>query len=112
MKFIVNADDCGYSVHVDEHIYKAIALGRVSSTTVMANMADFEGAVKMYAELHGKASFGMHFNLIEGEPLLKNQEQLDYGFYKTENGKVIFTGKMFKHKYLPKRTEILPNINL
>ena len=49
----------------------------------MANMADFEGAVQMYAELHDKASFGMHSNLIEGEPLLKNQEQLDYGFYKT-----------------------------
>lgn len=103
MKFIVNADDCGYSAHVDEHIRNAITLGRVSSTTVMANMADFEGAVKMYAELHDMASFGMHFNLTEGEPLLENQELLDYGFYKIENGNVVFNGKMFKHRYLPKR---------
>ena len=43
MKFIVNADDCGYSVHVNEHIKTAIALGHVSSTTIMANMNDFEG---------------------------------------------------------------------
>ena len=57
MRFIINADDCGYSAHVNEHIRAAIALGRISSTTIMANMGDFEGAVKMYHELHDRASF-------------------------------------------------------
>lgn len=103
MRIIVNADDCGYSAHVNEHIRKAITLGRVSSTTVMANMSDFDGAVKMYKELHARASFGVHLNLTEGVPLLENEELLDYGFYRLEKGEVVFNGKAFKHKYLPKR---------
>lgn len=103
MRFIINADDCGYSAHVNEHIRAAIALGRISSTTIMANMGDFEGAVKMYHELHDRASFGVHLNLTEGVPLLENGELLDYGFYKSENGQVVFNGKAFKHRYLPRR---------
>lgn len=105
MKFIVNADDCGYSVHVNEHIKTAIALGHVSSTTIMANMNDFEGAVEMYKELHDRASFGVHLNLTEGMPMLENEELLDYGFYKVENGKMVFNGKDFKHKFLSKRIQ-------
>lgn len=40
---IINADDCGISQYVDREIERFIQLGKITSTTVMANMDDLEG---------------------------------------------------------------------
>lgn len=101
-QIIINADDCGKSAIVNSHIEKAIEEHKISSTTVMANMDDFEGALNLYQTYHNEISFGWHLNLTEGAPILKNQILLDYGYYKEKNGKVFFNGLSFWKKQLPK----------
>lgn len=99
-RFVVNADDCGLSATVNEHIARAIEAGRVTSTTVMANMDDFDGAVALYRAYGHRVSFGWHINLSEGEPLLKSQLLLDKGYYVERGNRVEFNGKAFWYKGL------------
>ena len=75
MKVIINADDCGKDRHTDEHIVKIINAGKLTSTTIMANMPDVEYAKQMFDTYKDTVSFGCHLNLTEGYPLL-NQEIL------------------------------------
>lgn len=105
-RIIINADDCGKSATVNSHIEKAIEAHKISSTTVMANMDDFEGALRLYKIYHDEISFGWHLNLTEGTPLLKSQLLLDYGYYKEENGMVIFNGLSFWKNQLPKNVKM------
>jgi len=100
-RIIINADDCGKSATVNSHIEKAIEASKISSTTVMANMDDFEGALCLYKNYHNEISFGWHLNLTEGAPLLKSQVLLDYGYYREENGVALFNGIKFWKKKLP-----------
>lgn len=100
MKLIINADDCGRSPLIDEHIGKALSQKRISSTTVMANMDDLDGAVKLYNKYHEHASFGLHINLTQGKPLLDSKILLDYGFYKQVGDHVEFNAQPFRRKFL------------
>ena len=88
MKVIINADDCGISAHVNAEIRRFIELGLISSTTIMANMDDFDGACQLYKDYHEKISFGIHFNLTEGTPLTYSQQLLDKGFYVERDHKI------------------------
>lgn len=97
-KIIINADDCGLSSHVNHCIEEAIKAGKISSTTIMANMDDFEGAKRLYKEFSNVISFGWHINLTEGEPLTYSQLLLDKGFYVEKEGKVLLNGKKY-YKY-------------
>lgn len=97
-RIIVNADDCGMSSIVNEHIERAILAGKITSTTVMANMDGFDGVMKLYKNYHDTISFGWHINLTEGTPLLKSQLLLDKGYYAEQNGQVVFNGKSFWKK--------------
>ena len=101
-RIIINADDCGISQHVDAEIERCILAGKITSVTIMANMSDFEGAVRLYKEYHNQISFGWHMNLTEGEPLLKNQLLLDKGYYVEQDGKVEFNVNEFRNR-LPGR---------
>lgn len=101
-RIIINADDCGKSQHDNEQIEQAILAEKITSTTVMANMYDFEGAVALYKKYNDRISFGWHINLTEGKPLLKSQLLLDKGYYVEENGEVVFNGRAFKNKLLSK----------
>lgn len=105
-KIIINADDCGMSVRVDEHIEQAILAKKITSTTIMANMPDFEGAVNLYKKYHDSISFGWHINLSEGAPLLYSQKLLDNGFYKESDGGIVMNGKVFIRKCLPSDVRI------
>lgn len=102
MKVIINADDCGYSQQVNADIEKFIKLGKITSTTIMANMPDLAGSKRMY-DLYGNTiSFGVHLNLDCGSPLLYSQQLLDYGFYRQESdGSIVFDGRKFYNKMLP-----------
>lgn len=101
-KIIINADDCGKSQYVNSCIEEAITLGKISSTTIMANMEDFEGAVKLFKQYNEKISFGWHINLDEGAPLTKSQILLDAGFFVEKNGVVLLNGMAFRKKYFNK----------
>lgn len=99
-RIVINADDCGMNAVVNAHIETAIQAGRITSTTVMANMDDFEGAVALYKNYHDRISFGWHINLTEGHPLRYSQLLIEKGFYKeTENG-IEMDGRRFMHRWL------------
>jgi predicted glycoside hydrolase/deacetylase ChbG (UPF0249 family) len=102
-RVIINADDCGISKQVDAEIERFIQLGKITSTTVMANMDDLEGAKRLYDLYKDKISFGVHVNLTDGEPLTQSQALLDFGYFKEENGKVLLNGYPFINKKMPKR---------
>ena len=102
MKVIINADDCGISAHVNAEIRRFIELGLISSTTIMANMDDFDGACQLYKDYHEKISFGIHFNLTEGTPLTYSQQLLDKGFYVERDHTIQFFGKNFDYRLVTK----------
>lgn len=104
-RIIINADDCGKSVLVDAEIEKCINLNCISSTTVMANMNDLVGAKQMYEKYKEKISFGMHFNLSEGQPILNSQCLLDMGYYKEEDGIVNMCGGNFRLKIFSRQEQ-------
>ena len=109
MRLIINADDCGMSETVDREIESCIKNGLITSTTIMANMPDFDGAKRLYDTYKDAVSFGWHINLTEGEPLTKSQALLDYGYFVEQKGKVEMNGMAFwKQKCFPKavRTDI------
>ena len=85
---IINADDCGKSPEVNKAIRECVEKKLITSTTIMANMNDFEGALKLYSDYSNEISFGLHITLDEGEPLLKNELLLETGYYKKEAEKI------------------------
>lgn len=102
MYMIINADDCGRTIQQNASIERAIVAKKITSTSIMANMPAFDGAVGLYNNYREIISFGVHLNLTEGEPLLYSQKLLDIGFYKQEEGKLLFNGHSFIRKFLPK----------
>lgn len=100
---IINADDCGINSKVNAEIERFILLGKITSTTVMANMDDLDGARRLYDLYKDKISFGVHVNLTDGEPLTKPQALLDFGYYKEDNGKIVLNGYPFINKRIPKQ---------
>lgn len=63
---IINADDCGNTPQVNEAIEKALAIGAISSTTIMANSKYLDKVHEMVNK-YPSASFGIHLNLTEGQ---------------------------------------------
>lgn len=101
-RIIINADDCGYNQKVNNHIEAAIEQKRISSATIMANMDDLGGAIRLYSEHCSHISFGFHMNMTEGSPLTYSQELLDLGFFKEVEGKVVLNGNPYRRKVLSK----------
>lgn len=97
-RIIINADDCGRTKFVNSRIEEFIKLGKISSTTIMAQMDDFEGAVRLYDTYKDSISFGVHLNITEGCPMLYSQEMLDKGLYKEVDGKIIFDTQWSRNK--------------
>lgn len=102
MRIIVNADDCGYSTEVDAAIEKCIQSHKITSTTILSNMNDFDGAISLYKKYASDISFGIHLNLTEGHPLTFSEDLLNYGFYKVKESSIVFNGAAFRYKYIPK----------
>ncbi len=99
-KLIINADDCGRTSIVNQEIKRYIEEGVLTSTSVMANMDDFDGGVTLYEKYSERVSFGAHLNLTQGTPLTDPSTFLKYGFCKAINGKVEFDGMSFRWKYI------------
>lgn len=99
-KIIINADDCGYSMLINCAIKETIEAGKISSTTVMANMSDFDGSIKLFDEYSKHISFGVHLNLTEGRPLTKSKVLFDAGIMTESEDGVMFTGKDIRYTKL------------
>ena len=72
-RLIVNADDFGFTSGVNRAIAEAHSRGVVTSSTLMANGAAFEEAVRL-AKTLPKLSVGCHVVLIDGHPVLEAQQ--------------------------------------
>ena len=99
-RLIINADDCGRNPVVDQEIKRYIEAGVLTSTTIMANMEDFEGAIVLYKQYSTSISFGAHLNLTQGSPLTNPAVFLKYGFCKEKEGQFVFNGMPFRWKYI------------
>lgn len=113
-RIIINADDCGYSQKVNAAIETCIQKGKITSTTIMANMDDFNGAVRLYNEYNEFVSFGAHLNLTEGVPLTKSQVLLDLGMFKEVDGGILFSGKEWRFSQIPNeaKKDVLKELDL
>ncbi len=100
MRLIINADDCGRNTIVNQKIKYYLEVGVLTSTTVMANMDDFEGAINLYQDYSNYISFGAHLNLTQGSPLTDPSVFLKYGFCKEIDEKIVFNGMPFRWKYI------------
>lgn len=70
MRIIVNSDDFGLSVAVNEAILNSINAGMLTDTTMLVNKEGFDDAVQKIAShqvFHDK--IGLHINLTDGKPL-------------------------------------------
>lgn len=106
-RIIINADDCGRSKTIDAAIEDCIQLGCITSTTVMANMDDFEGAVGLYNTYKDSVSFGCHLNLTQGQPLLNSQILQDIGFTTVnDNGVIELNGMRLRNGRIPKAAKV------
>ncbi len=67
-RLIINADDLGLTPGVNRAILEAHQQGVVTSTTLMANSAAFDDAVRQVQKAPA-LSVGCHVMLVDGEPL-------------------------------------------
>ena len=112
-KIIINADDCGKSEEVNLAIEECIQIGCISSTSVMANLDDLEGAKKLYDNYKDTITFGAHLDLTEAHPLTQSQILLDYGYFKETDKGIFMNGHKFPHTLFPKtvRNEIFKELD-
>jgi predicted glycoside hydrolase/deacetylase ChbG (UPF0249 family) len=68
MKVIINADDLGMSLEVNDAIFALIARGCLTSATVLANGVALGDAITRARDFP-KCSFGIHLNASEFRPL-------------------------------------------
>lgn len=68
-KLIINADDLGYSLYVNQEIENCIKNGVITSTTLMANAPAFNDGVRIAKQYNSQISVGVHLNIIEFAPL-------------------------------------------
>jgi len=63
---VVNADDLGLSVLVNEGIEAAVQAGVVTSASLLVNTPGFEDAVRRALSLGARLGVGLHLNLTTG----------------------------------------------
>ena len=70
-RLVIHADDLGETAEITKGILGCIDAGRVTSTSIMANMPATDFALEEAARRGREASFGVHLVLCEGPPLTK-----------------------------------------
>jgi chitin disaccharide deacetylase len=86
---IINADDFGYSLTINQAILRSFERNLINSTSLMANMAGFDDAINMvrrHAVLEGKV--GIHLNLTEGYPVTRHLRGLPV--FCDDSGRLIY----------------------
>lgn len=77
-RIIINADDFGINEKTTREIEKAIEIGAVSSTTIMANGTCLD-EVASFAKAHPEISFGAHICISEFGSITKSSVLRKYG---------------------------------
>lgn len=72
-QLIVNADDFGRHILINKAVANAVETGFLRSATLMAGGIAFDDAVCV-AKGHSKLGVGIHFTLVNGNPLLPADE--------------------------------------
>ncbi len=67
-RVIINADDFGITAGVNKAIFELVDAGRLTSTSVMTNMAGYADIL----QLKGRIGIGLHFNLTVGHPVTES----------------------------------------
>jgi predicted glycoside hydrolase/deacetylase ChbG (UPF0249 family) len=73
IRAVVNADDLGMSDAVNDAIFELIEVRRVTSATLLANGPAIEAALERLRDFP-QASFGVHLNATEFEPLVRETD--------------------------------------
>ena len=63
------ADDFGQNESISQGILNLIAKKRLSATSCMVNMTNWQHSAPALRHHHGQIDIGLHFNLTEGRPL-------------------------------------------
>jgi predicted glycoside hydrolase/deacetylase ChbG (UPF0249 family) len=121
----VNADDFGFTKDVNAGIVEAHTRGILTSTTLMANGAAFEDALRL-ARLHPALDIGVHFVLVQGESLVSGNplpatvsqllqalalRRIDvYGELRAQILKIVEAGIRPTHLDTHKHTHLLPPV--
>jgi len=110
-KIIVNADDFGYSLSINEAIRLCFSAGYISKTTVMANMPAFEDAFNIAKANNFLLNVGLHLNLFEGTPLT---EQMKNNTSFCDKNGIFHTGfhHSYKRLYLSKKDRVCAGIEI
>ena len=73
MKYIIRADDLGYSEGINYGIYKSASDGMIRNIGLMANMPAAEHGIQLLQRLEKeygrKICLGLHVNISNGRPL-------------------------------------------
>lgn len=99
-KLIINADDFGYSLTVNEGIKQCYEAGIITSTSFISNLDGFENAKNdVLPQIEG-IDIGFHFNIMEGQCLSKNELLCDTnGNFNNNFLNLILKSKNKKFKY-------------
>jgi predicted glycoside hydrolase/deacetylase ChbG (UPF0249 family) len=73
-RLIINADDLGLSVLVNDGIEEAVDAGVVTSASLMVNTPGFDDAVRRAHSLGARLGVGLHFNLTTGASVAPARE--------------------------------------
>lgn len=85
IRTIVNADDFGISLQVNEAISECFEKRIITNTTLMVNMPYAAQAVELAKEKEFSERVGLHLNLTAGKPLTDKIKK--YPIFCDENGK-------------------------
>lgn len=91
---VVNADDFGVNMPVNKGIMFCHKNGIVNSTSLMANMPEFDTTIKMLKNI----DTGIHLNLTWGKPLTKAKSLINHkGHFKNDMILRMLMGKLDKY---------------
>jgi predicted glycoside hydrolase/deacetylase ChbG (UPF0249 family) len=74
-RVVFNADDFGLSDGVNKGIIESYENGVVNSSSLMTTTSHFEDTAALISK-HNLKNIGLHFNLTEGEALIKNHKTI------------------------------------
>lgn len=89
---IINADDLGAGLEINDTIFKLISSNTLTSSTILANAPAFENAVIRIPD-YPNCSFGAHLNVTQFKPLTSN-----VALRSILDSKGDFNGNLFHYK--------------
>lgn len=106
-KLIINADDLGFSLGVNQAILKANTEGFLSHASLMANTEYFDHAVQEIIPKSKNLKIGVHLNLTCANALLENNILAENGIFNNN-----FVNLLFKRKSKKVRAALENEIEL